>query len=263
MGAGAGSAVGSEAQSQQESAFDDAFFDLDPDSYYAQEINFCGVAPPHVLLAGAAREQDASPWPSDTSRASGPFAQAFCETGEEAAPDPAAEKGPEAQVREALLTRHFVEVISPWLDVFDMDKYFSHTVPVNSLRSRLLRDTILATSARQLGNKRRESALGGHGDELASFTEREMQNHDLQVDWPYEAASFYDRAIRQMVSSLQYIGTTRNPPWGCNIMGFVLTHPQVLRRIVTRNLVWPRIETSRTRSITCYRPCPSSYYMSH
>ena len=135
--------------------------------------------------------------------------RAFNETGLGSTLDQGARSCPELQLHEALLTRHFIEVISPWLDVFDVDRFFGHTVPVNSLRSRLLRDTILAIAARQIGNKRREAASEGDRDEAASLTELETREHGMQVDWSYEAAGFYDRAIRRMVSSLKYIGIER------------------------------------------------------
>lgn len=183
--------------------FDDAYFDLDPDVYYAQEDNLCGFAP-GILLAEDVWDKHASVFQgAETPQTS---TGTFSETAAGSTLGQETESCPELQLHEALLTRHFVEVISPWLDVFDTDRYFGHTVPVNSLRSRLLRDTILAIAARQIGNKRREAV----GEEAASYAELEAREHGVLVDWSYEAAGFYDRAIRGMVTSLQYIGIERH-----------------------------------------------------
>ncbi|KAJ4048551.1 hypothetical protein NW761_004278 [Fusarium oxysporum] len=174
---------------------DDRFFDLDPAVYYEQEGKLCGV------------DFSASHPPPDIQPVTP------CEVEVPSSTDPEEVSTPDlspADIREntlyALLVRRFVEVISPWLDVFDPDRYFGYVVPIRASRSSLLRDSVAAVAAKQLGN------LGCHTETQCntnSSTAPEPLDPTvaLSVDWSFEAASFYDRAIRSMINALQSIAS--------------------------------------------------------
>jgi hypothetical protein len=173
---------------------DDRFFDLDPAVYYEQEGKLCGV------------DFSASHPPPDIQPVTP------CEVEVPSSTDPEEVLTPDlspAVTREntlyALLVRRFVEVISPWLDVFDPDRYFGYVVPIRASRSSLLRDSLAAVAAKQLGN------LGCHTEtqcntDSSTAPEPLDPTVALSVDWSFEAASFYDRAIRSMINALQSIG---------------------------------------------------------
>ncbi|EXM34341.1 hypothetical protein V3481_010981 [Fusarium oxysporum f. sp. vasinfectum] len=174
---------------------DDRFFDLDPAVYYEQEGKLCGV------------DFSASHPPPDIQPVTP------CEVEVPSSTDPEEVLTPDlspAVTREntlyALLVRRFVEVISPWLDVFDPDRYFGYVVPIRASRSSLLRDSLAAVAAKQLGN------LGCHTEtqcntDSSTAPEPLDPTVALSVDWSFEAASFYDRAIRSMINALQSIAS--------------------------------------------------------
>ncbi|ENH62169.1 MOSC domain-containing protein 1, mitochondrial [Fusarium oxysporum f. sp. cubense race 1] len=176
---------------------DDRFFDLDPAVYYEQEGKLCGV------------DFSASHPPPDIQPVTP------CEVEVPSSTDPEEVLTPDlspAVTREntlyALLVRRFVEVISPWLDVFDPDRYFGYVVPIRASRSSLLRDSLAAVAAKQLGN------LGCHTEtqcntDSSTAPEPLDPTVALSVDWSFEAASFYDRAIRSMINALQSIALTK------------------------------------------------------
>ncbi|KAL7757393.1 hypothetical protein ACKLNR_011920 [Fusarium oxysporum f. sp. zingiberi] len=173
---------------------DDRFFDLDPAVYYEQEGKLCGVD-----FSASHPAPDIKPVTP-------------CEVEVPSSTDPEEVSTPDlspADTREntlyALLVRRFVEVISPWLDVFDPDRYFGYVVPIRASRSSLLRDSLAAVAAKQLGN------LGCHTEtqcntDSSTAPEPLDPTVALSVDWSFEAASFYDRAIRSMINALQSIG---------------------------------------------------------
>lgn len=192
----------------QESIFDDArFFDLDPAVYYDQESDICDAsaqlpqpAPASVDETGHELQRDALPY--DQSAA--PIGTR-CNSSSDLH-----EQNHKQDTLHALLIRRFVDFISPWLDVFDKDKYFGYMVPIRARRSRLLRDSVAAAAAKQLGNLeqnlRRQHAT--------SSTMRFATEDGLSVDWSFEAASFYDKAIRSMITGLQSMGeSVPKVPW--------------------------------------------------
>ncbi|UPX18534.1 uncharacterized protein EKO05_0008831 [Ascochyta rabiei] len=58
---------------------------------------------------------------------------------------------------EYALLENWVEELSPWLDKFDDQRHFQHTLPIMARSHAHLRFSILATSARQLERKERNS----------------------------------------------------------------------------------------------------------
>ncbi|KAH8745565.1 N-terminal fungal transcription regulatory domain-containing protein [Diaporthe sp. PMI_573] len=162
--------------------FEDAFFDLDIDQYYAQGNNSCGFVPNPddiALQSDIVAECNTDPQEVDV----GAFNQ-------------------DAIALDWLLMRHYINVISPWLDVFSADKYFGHVVPVKASRSILLKNTVSAVAAKQIGN-------AGFCGQTSSWQRTGFGVDEVRFstsDWLYHAASFYDKAVRCMLHRLQSIG---------------------------------------------------------
>lgn len=79
------------------------------------------------------------------------------------------------------------------MDLFDRERYFSSCVPVKALDSPLLRFSVIAIAAKQLGR-----VSGGNSKSNEKYpTPSIMQTfrNVSQTDWLYKAASYYDRAI--------------------------------------------------------------------
>ncbi|RMJ06736.1 hypothetical protein CDV36_013654 [Fusarium kuroshium] len=192
----------------QEPIFDDSrFFDLDPAVYYDQESDICDAsAQLHQPVPATADEtdhesrQNAHPYDQFTT----PI-ETQCNSSSDFY-----EQNHKQDTLHALLIRRFVEFISPWLDILDKDKYFGYMVPIRARRSRLLRDSVAAAAAKQLGNLG-QNLVSPNGISSTRFT----SDAGLSVDWAFEAASFYDKAIRSMITSLQSIATptpSETPP---------------------------------------------------
>ncbi|EXA31283.1 hypothetical protein FOVG_17407 [Fusarium oxysporum f. sp. pisi HDV247] len=172
---------------------DDRFFDLDPAVYYTLDGNACGVDP--AVPQRVTESQPATPYRVEpTSPGNGE---------ENATPEVADEDHREANFL-PLLIRRFVEIISPWLDVFDTERYFGYVVPVRACHSRLLRDSLAAVAAKQLANFNPGKETQ-HNRDSATLSATWDSDASLSVDWSFQAASFYDRAIRSMIKALESI----------------------------------------------------------
>ena len=109
---------------------------------------------------------------------------------------------------EALLTRHFAEVLGPWLDsvgyicnqvtdadmprmdLFDAQNYFSSHVPIHVEGSPLIRYSAFAISAKQLAR------TGGYKTHSNGASRRLAVTQTYpQTNWCYKAAHLYDKAI--------------------------------------------------------------------
>ena len=208
----AGSVSGMDSLSEAD--FDAIFFDIDPDVYYAQWNNCCGWIPNAHLI----NDSEDSLAPTTLSW--------YTPIGSEATPDSSirtlpeeSEKGSGSQSghdesdgdhqETAHLIQHFSQHISPCLDIFDIQKYFGHAVPVRALESTLLRNLLAALSAKQFAKTRREGAVA-----VTSLipTQKwtpapscldQFYSHIPNSEWYYRAASFYDKAITQMMGLLQ------------------------------------------------------------
>lgn len=108
------------------------------------------------------------------------------------------------------LTRHFVQAISPWMDLFDLDTYFSRVVPVKAVQNVMLRSAMAAVAANQIGQL------------MANKTPRDGLAHLIPIigtedgvtkpkDWFYKAANYYDRGISYLRIFLQrWLNNPRN-----------------------------------------------------
>jgi hypothetical protein len=96
------------------------------------------------------------------------------------------------------------------MDLFDNDKHFQHLVPLKALKDALLRNAIAAVAAKQLGR------VKGHKPFLGNQTQRpatmEIIGDEVQVDWFYKAANYYDKAIAFSRMYLQALSGSLSQP---------------------------------------------------
>lgn len=169
------------------------FFDIDPDTFYASHLNHCGILPSfHVVSdnSSLATIHDAENAVIDSSM---PGADITNPVSQE---DTISDDG---ECEASYLTRHFAEVIGPWLDLYDIERYFASRVPVRALRNSLLRYALLATAAKQLGQtSRNDSRKTLYRDRYQQPASISISNSKNEVDWFYKAANYYDKAISHL-----------------------------------------------------------------
>jgi hypothetical protein len=193
------------------SQFDPAWFDLEPDSFYGKNNNSCGFIPD---LPNIVDEVDKS-IPRPTIEAFGTPLSGLdgVDIGNLWAPETQLHTSQiitdEREHEMAFLIRHFSESIGPWMDLFDSEKHFGQLVPLKALRDALLKNSIAAVAAKQLGRVQgRKPFLGSQAQEPAI-----METIGEGVDWYYKAANYYDKAIMYSRLYLQALsGTLSNPP---------------------------------------------------
>ncbi|CAG9961974.1 unnamed protein product, partial [Clonostachys byssicola] len=154
----------------------DAFFDLDPAVYYEQENNTCGFIPSLTT----------EPLSDNTTSC------------------PIEDDSPSDEVLEGLFLQQYVKVIGPWLDAFDVGKYFSQVVPLEALGSPLLRTSISAVAAKQLGNLHALDSV-----DIDACQRRILAEYArlCPLDMLFQAARFYDKAIRHILYMLQSLNS--------------------------------------------------------
>lgn len=190
--------------------FDARFFDIDPNEYFAEGNNCCGFIPSVSLISDAGGLQGPSlSWLSDVNlegyAASGYDPEAdksqTSDKLETEASSPMPDSSSEADHETAYLIRYFAERISPCLDVFDIERFFGHIVPIKAIRSPLLQNALAAIAAKQFGKTKRETYMASHHSPGRSVLE--LYSNAAHIDWFYKAASFYDKAIGHMMRLLQ------------------------------------------------------------
>ena len=110
-----------------------------------------------------------------------------------------------------LLQQEDVSLITRFrMDLFDKEEHFAHLVPLKALRDALLRNAIAAVAAKQLGRvKGNKPFLNSQCQKPAAMETLE----DIEIDWFYKAANYYDKAITFSRVYLQAIsGSLSNPP---------------------------------------------------
>lgn len=180
-------------------SYDAAFFDLDPDVYFAEGNNCCGWVPNLTFVEDA----DVPTLSWRKTIASQNFSESLTDEGMPITDSEAStsnESQREADYETAHLIQHFSQHISPFLDVFDAERYFGHVVPIKALQSSLLTNSLAAIAAKQFAKTRREN--DGNDSSLARLV-LARDHPGPNVDWFYKAASFYDKAICQMLQQLQ------------------------------------------------------------
>jgi hypothetical protein len=205
--------------------FDAIFFDIDSDVYYAQWNNCCGWIPNAHLINDA--DDSLAPttlsWytPINSGATPDSASRALPEESEKCSEGQAGNDENDGDHHEtAHLIQHFSQHISPCLDVFDIQRYFGHSVPVRALESTLLRNLLAALSAKQFAKTRREGAVAVTSlIPTSKWTPApscldQFYAHIPNSEWYYRAASFYDKAITQMMGLLQSLrsGTLTSEP---------------------------------------------------
>ncbi|PTB79484.1 hypothetical protein M440DRAFT_1350249 [Trichoderma longibrachiatum ATCC 18648] len=187
--------------------FEASFFDIDPQIYFADGNNCCGFIPSLSLINDANGPQGpALSWLGDVDL------EGFSQPGygmdagrseklESETSSPLPDSSNEADQETAYLIRYFAERISPCLDVFDIERFFGHIVPIKAIRSPLLQNALAAIAAKQFGKTKRETYSSNHQTPGRSLLEQ--YSDTAHIDWFYKAASFYDKAIGHMMRLLQ------------------------------------------------------------
>jgi len=193
------------------SQFDPAWFDLEPDSFYGKNNNSCGFIPD---LPNIVDEVDKS-IPRPTAEAFGTPISGLdgVDIGNLWAPETQLHTSQiitdEREHEMAFLIRHFSESIGPWMDLFDNEKHFGQLVPLKALRDALLKNSIAAVAAKQLGRVQGRKPFLSHQAQKPAI----MESIKDGVDWYYKAANYYDKAIMYSRLYLQALsGTLSNPP---------------------------------------------------
>lgn len=187
--------------------FNATFFDIDPNIYFAEGNNCCGWIPNAPLLNDLPDSQAPTiSWLNQITPGNFSDASPYAETSMASiinTDSPALNSNGDDEYETAHLIQHFSEHISPYLDVFDIEKYFGHVVPVRARRSNLLSSSLAAIAAKQFAKTKKELHPGHSAATTPSTSFLDQYYTDPNVDWFYKAASFYDKAICQMMSSLQ------------------------------------------------------------
>lgn len=190
--------------------FEARFFDIDPQIYYADGNNCCGFIPSLSLINDVNGPQGpALSWLSNVNleRYSQPGYDVEADISERSekveteTSSPIPDSSSEADHETAYLIKYFAERISPCLDVFDIERFFGHIVPIKAIRSPLLQNALAAIAAKQFGKTKRETYSANHQAPGRSMLEQ--YSDATHIDWFYKAASFYDKAIGHMMRSLQ------------------------------------------------------------
>lgn len=96
----------------------------------------------------------------------------------------------------AFLTRHYAEVLGPWLDLSDSGNYFSIYVPIKAINCPSLKYAIAALAAKQLGRVKGTKSSTARGK-----ASTETYLNSSQVDWFLKAANYYYLAARDLSTS--------------------------------------------------------------
>ncbi|KAM0719199.1 hypothetical protein Q7P37_005104 [Cladosporium fusiforme] len=197
------------------SQFDPAWFDLEPDDFYGKNNNSCGFIPNLPIVDEVDKPE---PRPSIEAAFGTPISGLGLDgvdIGNLWAPETQLHTSQiitdEREHEMAFLIRHFSESLGPWMDLFDCEKHFAQLVPLKALRDALLKNSIAAVAAKQLGRVRgNKPFLGRQNQKPATM---EVIQDGMGVDWFYKAANYYDKAIMYSRLYLQALsGSLSNPP---------------------------------------------------
>lgn len=195
------------------SQFDPAWFDLEPDSFYGKNNNSCGFIPnlPNIVdeVDKTLPRPTVEPFGTPLSGLDG------VDIGNLWAPETQLHTSQiitdEREHEMAFLIRHFSESLGPWMDLFDCEKHFGQLVPLKALRDALLKNSIAAVAAKQLGRVRGNKPFLGRQHQRPATME--IIDDSAGIDWYYKAANYYDKAIMYSRLYLQALsGTLSNPP---------------------------------------------------
>lgn len=166
------------------------FFDLDIETYYANGNNACGFIPglPVIMSEAEDIDMDEMDQHSLTSTAPHPIVASHGQTSGQENAEAIAERKQEM----AILIRLFVDVMAPWMDLFDFDAYFTRIIPLKASNNAMLQAALAAVASKQLARYGMSSPI----DKSRYATVLSSKYRDISPnEWFYKAASYYDRGI--------------------------------------------------------------------
>ncbi|OQD60938.1 hypothetical protein PENPOL_c019G01480 [Penicillium polonicum] len=89
----------------------------------------------------------------------------------------------------AFLTRHYSEIIGPWLDLSDSQKFFTVHAPIRAINNLSVKYAIAALAAKHLA--RLKGVKASTGGMFTSPATTETYPNATQVDWFLKAANYY------------------------------------------------------------------------
>ncbi|KAG9242963.1 hypothetical protein BJ878DRAFT_143184 [Calycina marina] len=110
------------------------------------------------------------------------------------------------------LIRHFSETAGLWMDLFDLNCYFSRMVPIQGRSNPLLLNAACSYAAKQLSRVHGRKAIFGGSAQIRA--DMEFCPGNKAVDWAWTASKYYDRAIQLLMKELSSSGEqeTSIPP---------------------------------------------------
>ncbi|KAK4935134.1 hypothetical protein LTR10_023755 [Elasticomyces elasticus] len=199
------------APSETDTYVSEDYFDLDIDTYYAKGNNACGFIPglPVILTDTTGPETDEDLLTNDYASLSGRSSVYDGSEGGRKRPEYSQKYLHERMTELAGLTRHFVQEVSPSMDLFDLDTYFSRIVPLKAVQNVMLRSAMAAVAANQIGQL---LAKGAAKEDLQHLLPLLGEGGaDQHTDWFYKAANYYDRGISYLRIFLQrWLSDTSN-----------------------------------------------------
>ena len=107
----------------------------------------------------------------------------------------------ESNYEAAFLLRHFTEIAGPWMDLFDIHKYFTNYVPVKAMTNPILRNAACAYASKQLSRVHgRRPIMGGAASTQAPS---EIIPDGAPADWAFKATQYYDKAIELLMQGIR------------------------------------------------------------
>jgi hypothetical protein len=166
------------------------FFDLDIETYYANGNNACGFIPglPVIMSEAEDLEMDELDHHSLASTAPDPIVASQGQNSGRENAEAIAERKDEM----AILIRLFVDVMAPWMDLFDFDAYFTRIIPLKASNNAMLQAALAAVASKQLARYGMSSSI----DKSRYAMVLSSKYRDITPnEWFYKAASYYDRGI--------------------------------------------------------------------
>lgn len=175
------------------------YFDLDIEAYYANGNNACGFFPGVVTIEPESDDLQAY---SDTRQSTQATVDQEAIGSHDAFPWQETDVMLDNHKGEiALLMRLFVEILAPWMDMFDIDSYFARILPLRATPDALLQFSLAAVAAKQTARyimTRYTAASSRYYDLLLA-----KHRNNNASEWFYKAASYYDRGITYLRVYLQ------------------------------------------------------------
>ncbi|KAL9051293.1 MAG: hypothetical protein Q9162_006098 [Coniocarpon cinnabarinum] len=107
----------------------------------------------------------------------------------------------ETQHEVAFLLRHFAENLGPWMDLFDIHKFFTNYVPVKAMTNPILKNATCAYAAKQLS--RVNGCKPPAGGIASTQAPSEIFPQMNAAAWAVKGAQYYDNAIHLLMQGIR------------------------------------------------------------